>query len=110
MTYEDKTIPAGTKVVFKAHAGQAGTDTADFFVLTRDMKDSELQDEANQFGYDHAESYGVYPSHQYKEEDIEEDPESYSENIEGWYEIYNPEEHDGLQVGNYGNPPNFQEI
>lgn len=99
MKHEDKIIPAGTKFVFKAHAGQAGTDTCEFYILTEDTPESVLQDEANQFAYDHAEMYGIYPAHQYSEEDIAEDEESYSENIEGWYEIYDPEEHDGHRIG-----------
>lgn len=110
MTYEDKTIPAGTKVVFKADAGFAGTDTADFFVLTCDMLESQLSDEAWVFAKEHAESYGVYPAGEYSDEEVEEDQDSYSGNIEGWFEIYNPEEHDGLRIGNYDGEPNFKEI
>ena len=109
MIYENKIIPAGTKVVFKANAGFAGTDTADFFVLTRDMKDSELYIVAWLFAIEDAESYGIYPTHEKYEDEVENDPDSYSENIERWYEIYNPEEHDGLRVG-YGTELKFQKI
>ena len=39
--------------------------------------------------------YGIYPEYQYTEEDIEDDPESYSGNIEGYWEYYDSEKHDG---------------
>ena len=99
MTYEDKVITAGTRIVLMGDAGMAGTDTAEFFILKHDMKESELSDEAWAFAKDHAESYGRYPAGEYTEEEVEADPDSYTENIEGWYEIYDPEEHDGLRVG-----------
>jgi hypothetical protein len=97
-------IRAGTKVVFRAHAGQVGTDTAEFFILTSDMDEDELSHHAHDFGIDHAESYGVYPACYASEEDLAEDEEnggdSYNDNIEGWFEIYDAKEHDGLRCGN----------
>lgn len=93
-------IKAGTKIVFKAHAGIAGTDTCEFYILTTDMTDSQLSDDAHQFGISHAEGYGIYPEDEYSEEDVAESPEDYSHNIEGWYEIYNAKEHDGHRCGN----------
>ena len=92
-------IKAGTKIVFKAHAGQCGTDACEFYVLTDDITENHLNDLAYSFGVEHAESYGIYPEDEASEEDIEESPDDYSSNIEGWYEIYDPKEHDGLRVG-----------
>ncbi len=95
-------IKAGTKVVFGAHAGMVGTDTMEFFILAQDMTDEELSKEAWEFGINHAEMYGVYPTDSMPEdmEEYDEDGgDSYNDNIEGWYEIYNAEEHDGHRVG-----------
>lgn len=55
-----------------------------------------------------ASGYGIYPISDCPEEfDGEEDEEDtygnsfdqYSDDIEGWFELYNPDEHDGLKVG-----------
>ncbi len=100
-------IKAGTKIVFRAHAGMAGTDACEFFVLTHDMTEEALSDEAWQFGKQHAEMYGIYPEYEYSEEEVAEDPESYSDGIEGWYELYDAKEHDGKSMD--GNP-HFQEM
>ena len=92
-------IKAGTKIVFKADAGMAGTDTCEFFILTSDYTEEQLSDEAYYFGTRHAEMYGVYPVDEYSEEEIAEDKDSYSHNIEGWYELYDPKKHDGQRCG-----------
>jgi hypothetical protein len=44
--------------------------------------------------------YGIYPREEYADtEDFDEDSESYSDSIEGWFEDYNPDKHDGHRVG-----------
>jgi hypothetical protein len=100
-------IKAGTKIVFKAHVGHCGTDTCEFYILVDDMVEDTLIQEAWEFGVHHAESYGVYNRGGYSDEDIEGDEDIYSDNIEGWYELYDPKEHDGLRVSG-GN--HFQEL
>lgn len=91
------------RVVFRAHAGMCGTDTAEFMVFSDDTTDDELSDQAWEFGLDHAASYGVYPMGEmpedYDEDEADWRSDEYSDNIEGWWEPYNPEEHDGLRVG-----------
>lgn len=55
---------------------------------------------------DFAESYGIYPMSAEPDdydEDSDDSPwgsDQYSEDISGWFELYDPEEHDGLRVGN----------
>lgn len=49
----------------------------------------------------HAEMYGIYPEN-CRPDDLDEeddDGDSYSDNIEGYFEDYDPEKHDGLRVG-----------
>lgn len=89
-------IKAGTKIVFKAHASIVGTDACEFFILDSEYTDEELSREAWDFGINHAECYGIYNREDYSDES---DEDSYSDNIEGWYEIYDPKEHDGLRCG-----------
>ena len=100
-------------IVVRMFAGFAGTDGADFYSVDPGMSQQDLEDFAWQCGKDHAEMYGVYPREEYldcdevSDEDL--DSESYSDNIEGWFEDYDPEKHDGLVVG-CGGEPKFMEI
>ncbi len=95
------------KIIFRAHAGMCGTDTAEAMLYPADTPDSVLDDDAWRFGLEHAESYGVYHEDSFdaeyydslSEEEQQEYEELHSYNIEGWWEEYNPEEHDGLAVG-----------
>lgn len=41
--------------------------------------------------------YGIYPESGRGED--EEDSDDYSDDINGWFELYDPEQHDGLRVG-----------
>lgn len=68
-------------------------------ILAEDFLAQVAWDEAVQF----AESYGIYPESDRLEE-FDEEQESYgrdeySDAIEGWFEEYNPDEHDGLIIG-----------
>lgn len=107
---ESNIIPAGTKVVFFADAGMAGTDTAAGFILVRDTTESELDEKAWRFGVDWAESYGIYPRSEYEDEDdFDEDDECYSDGIEGFWDIYYAEKHEGqITYGNEG--PKFTDF
>ncbi len=91
-------IKAGTKVVLCSHAGMAGTYGYEFYELIDDMTEEALSGYAWDFGKSNAEMYGVYPKEEYADTDITEeelDSDDYSDNIEGWYELYDPKLHDG---------------
>lgn len=111
---ENKIIKAGTKIVIGMDAGMAGTDAMEAFVLRIDYSDEDLGGIAWDMGLDHAASYGVYPRYdleEMSEEDLAEvDENDYSDNIEGWWELYDAEKHDGHLI--YGNEdaPHFQEL
>jgi hypothetical protein len=64
---------------------------------------NHLDDEAWDQAVQHAESYGIYPESTRPDDSDPEDDDQYgngeySVNIEGWWEEYNPEKHDGLSI------------
>lgn len=93
-------------IVFLLDAGMAGTDSAEFAEFDDSVTDDELSAEAWERALDHASSYGVYTM-----SDMPDDwhSDEYSDNIDGYWEEYDPEKHDGLIVGNgpaFANYPN----
>ena len=78
-------------------AGTVGTDFAQLLEMPDGHTEQELNDAVWDMALDHAESYGYYPMEDAPEvfED-EEHEDSYTDNIEGWAELYDPEKHDGL--------------
>jgi len=84
------------KIVIGMDAGFAGTDSYEFWEVAETATEDELNDLCWERAKNHAEMYGIYPREEYVDtEDFDEDDESYSDNIEGWYEDYDPEKHDG---------------
>lgn len=87
------------KIVISGSAGQCGTDFWEFYEVSEDATDEELSDLAWQCALANAEMYGIYhtPDYQDSEEltDEELDSDQYSEDIDGGYEDYDPEKHDG---------------
>lgn len=86
------------KIVIGMDTGLAGTDACLFYEVPVTLTEEELNDLAWQCGKNHAEMYGTYPREEYDDID-EEDEDSYSDNIEGWWEEYDPKKHDGHTVG-----------
>jgi len=83
------------KIVIGMHSGFAGTDAHDFYEVPCTMSNAELDDFAWQCGKDHAEMYGIYPREEYSdEEDLDTYSDSYSDNIDGWWEDYDAKKHD----------------
>lgn len=87
------------KMVLRLHAGIAGTDSAEFFLVPAGIPQDELGEYAYRQAIEHAESYGIYPTESMPEDCDPDEEDDYSDNIEGWFELYNPEEHDGLVTG-----------
>jgi hypothetical protein len=103
---ENKVIKAGTKIVIHTFAC-VGAEGCTAYILERDYTETELSDIAWQEGVQYAESYGIYPPSEDTDTDTDEDEgDEYSEDIEGWWELYNAEEHDGLLI--YGNNRGFK--
>lgn len=87
------------KIAIGMDAGMAGTDAWEFYEVPESMTDDELSDFAWQCGKAHAEMYGIYPREEYDDIDEDEDGDQYSDNIEGWWEDYDPVKHDGHTIG-----------
>lgn len=91
-------------IVFLLNAGMVGTDSAEFVEFDDDITYDELSEEAWERAVEHASMYGVYHTSEIPDEHNEEEAnwrsDEYSDNIEGYWEEYNPEKHDSLIVGN----------
>lgn len=82
------------KIVFFYDAGMAGTNTANLVEFPDDITDAELDQYAWEGAVEWAEHYGVYPEC-YRPDDEEED-DTYSDSIDGYWEVYDPNTHDDL--------------
>ena len=89
------------KMVLHLDAGFAGMDAAEFWKIPTNAIQNEIDRLAAwERALDHAEMYGIYPESDRPDGcDEEEDGDSYSDNIEGYFEDYDPEKHDGLRDG-----------
>lgn len=95
------------KIIFHLSTGYAGMDSTDNGTYPDDVTTEELYNEAWQMAVEHAASYGVYPLSDLEgisDEDMAEleengDDDNYTDNIDGWWEDYDPEKHDGLVAG-----------
>ena len=89
------------RVVFFASLG-AGAELAEGFEFTNTVSNLDLDELAWQYGVSFAESYGVYEPSEDDPEDVGEGLHGYTwDDVEGYWEEYNPEKHDGLIT--YGN-------
>ena len=87
------------KIVLFLHTGYCGMDSHEFWEVSETATDDELNELCWERAVDHAGSYGVYPRDEYADEPEFEDGDQYSDNIEGSFQDYDPEEHDGHRVG-----------
>ena len=94
------------KIVICMSAGMAGTDEYEFWEFPSTVTEEKLSEFAWLRAKDHAEMYGIYPECEYDEEEVQADPDSYSDNIEGYCEDYVPYKHDGHSMTG---TPNWQE-
>ena len=79
-----KIIPKGTVIKVECSTGYCGMDNEEYFRLTSDYTEKELDEFAWGQGLCWAESYGIYPD---SEEDDDEDNPYSGENIDGWWEL-----------------------
>lgn len=76
------------KIVFQAHADTMGTDTAKLHIYPADVTEKELDEDAQQFGQNHWESYDS--------SETEEESDEYYEACDAWWEDYDPVKHAGM--------------
>lgn len=94
------------KVVIKVSAGMAGTDHTYFYEVPENVIGTkEFDDFCWQMGVEWAESFGVYPEDADTCFANDDDDDSYfssqyADYIEGYYEIYEADKHDGQRIGN----------
>lgn len=89
------------KMVLRLYGGVLGTDSADFYLVPVDANEEELNEFAWGEAVNWAAGFGVYPESE-KPEDYDEEydhGDEYSDDISGWFEEYDSDEHDGLRVG-----------
>lgn len=87
------------KIIFHLSTGYAGMDSCEVDIFPDDISDENLDDEAWTRAVQHAESYGIYPTSYLEDSLMDGDEignEEYSDNIEGWWEDYDPERHKGM--------------
>lgn len=86
------------KIIFFYNAGFAGTHTAELVEFPDDVTDEELDTYAWEGAVSWAESFGVYPEYdrELNGELDEQFDDSYSDNIDGYWEFYDPATHDDL--------------
>jgi hypothetical protein len=95
------------KIIFHLETGECGSEGTENGLFPDDVTDERLNDEAWQRAVQHAESYGIYPESDLEDcstQDYEElvqsgEIDNYSSNVEGWWEDYDPEQHDMLVPG-----------
>ena len=89
------------KIVLFLHTGYCGMDAHEFWQVPETTTDDELAELCWQRAKENAEMYGIYPYSEYCDEPDFDDEEgdTYSDNIEGSFEDYNPDKHDGYRIG-----------
>lgn len=88
-----------------------GTKDAIAYLVPKDITQSDMDDYAWQATKYHGETYGIYPESEKPEDWDEEEHDSwhddeYSDNIEGWWEEYDADKHDGQLI--FGYSSNFK--
>lgn len=96
-----KIIKAGTRIHIGLDAGFAGMDEKTNYTLSEDLSEKELDELCWDMALSHAEGYGVYYATHYEEEDRddEDDGDNYTNNIGGYWELYDEKKHHGHHEG-----------
>lgn len=85
------------KIVFFASTGYVGMDRARLEEWDPATSDKILDEWAYDYALDNADSFGLYPWPDVDEDEIpEEERDQYTDNIEGWWEEYNPTKHGSI--------------
>lgn len=84
------------KLIAHLITGRMGSDAHVAVAFDDDATESEIGEELYNMAVENAESYGIYP---YPDYEVDGDENDYTDNIEGYYEEYDPEKHDMLRSG-----------
>jgi hypothetical protein len=103
------------KMVLQMSAG-VSMNSAEFLNVPVDMSEDELSAYAWECAVEFARTYGLEPESArefYPEEDDEDEDwygnARFTDDIEGWFEEYDSDKHDGLVVG-YSSTPKFRDM
>lgn len=86
------------KIVLFLHTGYCGMDAWEFWEVPETATDDELNELCWERALYNAESYGIYPPSEEYDDSEDYDYDSYSDNIEGSFEDYDPDKHDGHRI------------
>lgn len=90
------------RIVIGMYCG-TGTDSMEAWLVPADIDENTLEDLALQSAMQHAEMYGIYPPGELEDWDSEEEWDEANhdfEAVDGWWENYNADKHDGrLLIG-----------
>lgn len=92
------------KLVLKVTAGPC-MNSAEAYLVPKSITQAELDDYAWERAVEFAEMYGLEPR-DWAPEDEEDDFDSYSDDIEGWFEEYDAKKHDNILI--YGANSTFE--
>jgi len=92
------------KIFITLETGFCGSSGHEFYEVPDDTTDEELDQFCWDLACNHAAGYGIYPEEDRPDSPDEADEEDewgteYSHNIEGSWEPYDPEKHDGHTMG-----------
>ncbi len=97
------------KIIVHLYTGYCGTNAHEFYEINADAIEEAISEFCWELARDNAAAYGIYPEEDMPNDVSEDDTDHYSDDIEGYYEDYNPEEHDGFRTGS-SDEPEFQRI
>ena len=82
------------KVFVTAHVGYVGMDSYEFWEYPDGTDSAIIDQDACTFAYENADSYGYYPYPDDFDPDTDDD-EHYTDAIDGHWELYDSDKHDG---------------
>lgn len=92
------------KIVVHTHTGYSGMDSHEFYEINSDATEEAISQFCWELAKDNAETFGIYPEEEMPDDISNDDTAQYSYNIEGYYEDYNSEIHDGFLTGSSDTP------
>lgn len=87
------------KIIFRGSSKTVGTDFAEAQLVPDDTTDEQLSQYAYDISVENAQMYGWDLVDDYSTDENQYDNEVTSDDLEYWWEEYDPEEHEGLRAG-----------
>lgn len=81
------------KIFVKVTTGYCGMDATELITVDDDMTDDDINSLVDHMALENASMYDIYPPSEFDDEDDEDYQDG--SNIDGYWEEYDPEKHDG---------------